>query len=84
MIVAAAIRNLDDRSISPAAPARNRNPRPRGPLPVHRHGPLTLRLWELAHLALPLIVILAAQVALCWPMCVTMVTGAWAGIMNRR
>jgi ESS family glutamate:Na+ symporter len=34
---------------------------------------LTLRLWELAHLALPLVVILAAQVALCWGMCVTIV-----------
>jgi ESS family glutamate:Na+ symporter len=32
---------------------------------------LTLRLWELAHLALPLIVMLAAQVVLCWLMCVT-------------
>jgi len=32
---------------------------------------LTLRLWELAHLALPLIVMLCAQVALCWLMCVT-------------
>jgi ESS family glutamate:Na+ symporter len=32
---------------------------------------LTLRLWELAHLALPLLVMLAAQVALCWLMCVT-------------
>jgi ESS family glutamate:Na+ symporter len=27
---------------------------------------VTLRLWELAHLALPLLVILAAQVPLCW------------------
>jgi glutamate:Na+ symporter, ESS family len=34
---------------------------------------ITLRLWELAHLALPLLVILAAQVALCWAMCVTIV-----------
>ena len=32
---------------------------------------LTLRLWELAHLALPLVVMLCAQVALCWLMCVT-------------
>jgi ESS family glutamate:Na+ symporter len=32
---------------------------------------LTLRLWELAHLALPLLVMLAAQVVLCWLMCVT-------------
>jgi glutamate:Na+ symporter, ESS family len=32
---------------------------------------LTLRLWELVHLALPLIVMLAAQVALVWLLCVT-------------
>jgi ESS family glutamate:Na+ symporter len=32
---------------------------------------LTLRLWELAHLALPMIVMLFAQVILCWLMCVT-------------
>jgi glutamate:Na+ symporter, ESS family len=32
---------------------------------------ITLRLWELAHLALPLLVILAAQIALCGLMCVT-------------
>ena len=34
---------------------------------------ITLRLWELAHLAVPLVAILAAQVALCWGMCVTIV-----------
>lgn len=34
---------------------------------------ITLRLWELAHLALPLLAILGAQVALCWAMCVTIV-----------
>ena len=33
---------------------------------------LTLRLWELAHLALPMFVMLCAQVLLCWLMCVTM------------
>ncbi|MEO8369253.1 MAG: sodium/glutamate symporter [Candidatus Solibacter sp.] len=33
---------------------------------------VTLRLWELAHLALPMIVMLLAQVAFCWLMCVTM------------
>jgi ESS family glutamate:Na+ symporter len=33
---------------------------------------LTLRLWELAHLALPMLAILAAEVALCWLMCVTL------------
>ena len=32
---------------------------------------ITLRLWELAHLALPVLAILAAQIALCWLMCVT-------------
>src|SRR5215467_455632 len=32
---------------------------------------LTLQLWKLAQLALPLIVMLAAQVVLCWLMCVT-------------
>ena len=32
---------------------------------------LTLQLWKLAHLALPLLVMLAAQVVLCWLMCVT-------------
>ncbi len=32
---------------------------------------LTLRLWELAHLALPMLVILCAQVILCWLMCIT-------------
>lgn len=32
---------------------------------------MTLRLWELAHLVLPMIVILVAQVVLCWLMCVT-------------
>jgi ESS family glutamate:Na+ symporter len=36
---------------------------------------ITLRLWELAHLALPLLAILAAQVALCWAMCVTIIYG---------
>jgi ESS family glutamate:Na+ symporter len=32
---------------------------------------LTLRLWELAQLALPMLVILCAQVILCWLMCIT-------------
>jgi glutamate:Na+ symporter, ESS family len=32
---------------------------------------LALRLWELAHLILPMVLILAAQVVLCWLMCVT-------------
>ena len=33
---------------------------------------VTLRLWELAHLALPMLVILTAQVAFCWLMCITL------------
>src|SRR2546429_7017722 len=33
---------------------------------------VTLRLWELANLAAPLLILLGAQVALCWLMCVTM------------
>jgi ESS family glutamate:Na+ symporter len=32
---------------------------------------MTLRLWELVHLALPMAIILAAQVALVWVLCVT-------------
>ena len=32
---------------------------------------ITLQLWKLAELALPLIVMLLAQVVLCWLMCVT-------------
>jgi ESS family glutamate:Na+ symporter len=34
---------------------------------------IALKLWELAHLALPMIVILTAQVALCILMCLTIV-----------
>jgi len=34
---------------------------------------VTLRLWELARLAGPILLLLAAQVALCWAMCVTLV-----------
>ena len=73
MIVAAAIRNLDDRYHF----ARISQPDvdTLGQVALYLFivmALLTLRLWELAHLALPLIVILAAQVALCWLMCVTM------------
>jgi glutamate:Na+ symporter, ESS family len=34
---------------------------------------LTLRLWELVHLALPILIILIAQVVLVWGMCRTIV-----------
>jgi ESS family glutamate:Na+ symporter len=72
MIVAAVIRNLDDRfnfaHISqPDVDAL-------GKIALYLFivmALLTLRLWELAHLALPLVVILTAQVALCWLMCIT-------------
>jgi glutamate:Na+ symporter, ESS family len=33
---------------------------------------LTLKLWELVHLALPILIILIAQVALVWGMCLTL------------
>ncbi|HTS24463.1 MAG TPA: sodium/glutamate symporter [Bryobacteraceae bacterium] len=73
MIVAAVIRNLDDRfgfaRISQAEVDSL------GKIALYLFivmALLTLRLWELSHLALPLVVILAAQVALCWLMCVTM------------
>ena len=33
---------------------------------------ITLKLWELSHLALPMFAMLAAQVAFCWVMCVTL------------
>jgi ESS family glutamate:Na+ symporter len=73
MIVAAVIRNLDDRFEF----ARISQPDVDsvGKIALYLFivmALLTLRLWELSHLALPLLVILTAQVALCWLMCVTM------------
>jgi ESS family glutamate:Na+ symporter len=72
MVVAAAIRNLDDRFHF----ARFSQPDVEavGRIALYLFivmALITLRLWELAHLALPLIAILAAQVPLCWLMCVT-------------
>jgi len=74
MIVAAIIRNLDDRfhfaHISPPEVAEL------GRIVLYLFivmALLTLRLWELVHLALPMLVMLAAQVALCWLMCVVLV-----------
>ena len=74
MIVAAIIRNLDDRfhfaRISQPEVAEL------GRIVLYLFivmALLTLRLWELAHLALPLLAMLAAQVALCWLMCVALV-----------
>jgi ESS family glutamate:Na+ symporter len=72
MVAGAIIRNLDDRfhfaSISQAEVDSL------GRIALYLFiamAMLTLRLWELAHLAVPLLVILAAQVVLCWLMCVT-------------
>lgn len=73
MIVAAVIRNLDDRFGS------SRISQPEvdalGKIALYLFivmSLLTLRLWELSHLALPLVVILTAQVALCYLMCTIM------------
>ncbi len=73
MIVAAVIRNLDDRF--GFAHISQPEVDSLGKIALYLFivmALLTLRLWELAHLALPLVVILTAQVALCWLMCVTM------------
>ncbi|HEY2013522.1 MAG TPA: sodium/glutamate symporter [Bryobacteraceae bacterium] len=73
MVVAAVIRNLDDRYRF--AHISQVQVDALGKVALYLFivmALLTLRLWELAHLALPLVVILAAQVALCWLMCVTM------------
>jgi ESS family glutamate:Na+ symporter len=74
MIVAAMIRNLDDRygfaGVSQAEVTAM------GKVSLYLFivmALLTLKLWELVHLALPMLVILAAQVALVWGMCLTAV-----------
>ena len=74
MIVAAIIRNLDDRYHF----ARLKEPDVTaiGRMVLNLFivmALVTLRLWELAHLALPMLVMLAAQVALCWLACRTVV-----------
>ncbi len=73
MIVAAVIRNLDDRFGFARISQSEVDALGRIALYLFIVAALlTLRLWELAHLALPLIVILVAQVGLCWAMCVVM------------
>jgi ESS family glutamate:Na+ symporter len=72
MIVGAVLRNLDDRF----GFARIAQPDidTLGRIALYLFitmALLTLRLWEIAHLALPMLVILAAQVGFCWLMCVT-------------
>jgi glutamate:Na+ symporter, ESS family len=72
MIVGAILRNLDDRFRFARVAQADIDMLGRIALYLFiTMALLTLRLWELAHLALPMLVILAAQVAFCWLMCVT-------------
>jgi ESS family glutamate:Na+ symporter len=73
MIVASVIRNLDDRY--GFARISQHDVETVGRVALYLFivmAMITLRLWELAHLALPMLVMLAAQVAFCWLMCVTL------------
>lgn len=73
MIVAAVIRNLDDRF--QFARIGQDEVDGLGRIALYLFivmALMTLRLWELARLALPMLIILAAQVAFCWLMCVTL------------
>lgn len=73
MVVAAIIRNLDDHYHF--ARVSQSDVDVLGKIALYLFivmALLTLRLWELAYLALPLVTILTAQVAFCWLMCVTM------------
>jgi len=73
MIVAAVIRNLDDRLGLLRLSQLDIDALGKVALYLFIVMALvTLRLWELARLALPLVAILTAQVALCWLMCVTL------------
>jgi ESS family glutamate:Na+ symporter len=73
MIVAAVIRNLDDRFgfADIAQPEVDGIGRVALFLFIVM-ALITLRLWELANLAAPMLAMLAAQVAFCWAMCITM------------
>ncbi len=72
MIVGAILRNLDDRLRFARIAQPDIDTLGRIALYLFiAMALLTLRLWEIAHLALPMLVILAAQVAFCWLMCVT-------------
>jgi ESS family glutamate:Na+ symporter len=76
MIVAAVIRNLDDRYQLARISQWEVDSAGRIALFLFIVMALvTLRLWELAHLALPMLVLLAVQVAFCWAMCVTLCFG---------
>jgi ESS family glutamate:Na+ symporter len=72
MIVGAILRNLDDRFSFARIAQHDIDTLGRIALYLFiAMALLTLRLWEIARLALPMLVILAAQVAFCWLMCVT-------------
>jgi ESS family glutamate:Na+ symporter len=70
MIVAAIVRNLDDRFGIAAVSERHSDMIGNIALSLFIvMAMLGLRLWELAHLALPMLAILLVQVALIWAMC---------------
>lgn len=72
MIVGAILRNLDDRLHFARIGQSDIDALGRIALYLFiTMALLTLRLWEIARLALPMLVILAAQVGFCWLMCVT-------------
>jgi glutamate:Na+ symporter, ESS family len=74
MIIAAIIRNLDDRYHFAKLSEPDVTILARMVLSLFIvMALLTLRLWELAHLAVPMLVMLTAQVALCWLACRTVV-----------
>jgi ESS family glutamate:Na+ symporter len=73
MIVAAVIRNLDDRfGFANVAQAEVDGIGRVALFLFIVMALITLRLWELANLAAPMLAMLAAQVAFCWAMCITM------------
>jgi ESS family glutamate:Na+ symporter len=72
MIIGAILRNLDDRFHFASVDQADIDTLSRIALYLFiTMALLTLRLWEIAHLALPMLVILGAQVVFCWLMCVT-------------
>jgi ESS family glutamate:Na+ symporter len=71
MIAAAVIRNLDDRlQLVRISQSRLNDCAVVSLYLFIVTAVLGLRLWELAHLVLPILVILACQVVLCWMMCI--------------
>jgi glutamate:Na+ symporter, ESS family len=72
MMVAAVVRNLDDRFRFARIAQADIDTLGRIALYLFiTMALINLRLWEIAHLALPMLALLAAQVAFCWLMCVT-------------